>query len=276
MTMKINSGFRLGGYSLTRNQKTLAQSIERMATGRQINRASDDAAGMTIANRLSSQARGMGQAMKNASDALSLSQVADGALGRAADLVQSIREKAVQAASAAQSPSSLGAIQSEIDQSLSQLTDLSQQTRYNGQPLLSGRFTDKRFQVGTQAGQEVTLSLGSVDPSELSHSELGSLADIDVTTMEGAQAAIQVADAALGTLSAQRASLAAGMNRLESGVANLSSTRINTLAAESEIRDLDFAEESVNLNRLKLLARARSFAQAQAGKADQQIVDLFG
>ncbi len=275
MSLKINAGAGFSTYSLQRNQQDLTQSLNRLSTGKRINAASDDASGMVIANQLSSQARGMGQAIKNASDAISIAQVADGALGQASQLVQGIREKSIQAASGAQSSSSLQAIQSEINHSLEMLKDISSQTSFNGQSLLSGSFTNKEFIVGAGSGQTIEISLGSIDPSTISDESLGSLSDIDVTSMEGAQAAIQVTDTALEFISGQRSQVGSTMNRLESTISNLSSSQINTLSAESEIRDLDFAEESVNLNRIKLLAKARAFAQAQAGEVNKQIVDLF-
>ncbi len=279
MSLRVNTGYRFSAYSLQQNQKDLTKSLQRLSTGKQINAASDDAAGMVLANKLSSQAKGMEQAMKNAGDAISVSQVADGALWQAAELVQNIREKAVQAAGIAQSPSSLKAIQAEINQNLDALKDISSHTSFNGQPLLSGSFTDKEFQIGASSGQTISLSLGSLDPSQISGQisdvTSGTLAQIDVTTMDGAQAAIELADTALDYISQQRSQVGSFMNHLESTVNNLSNSRINTLSAESEIRDLDYAEESSNLNRIKLLARARAFAQAQAGEMSKQIVDLF-
>lgn len=275
MSLKINTGSGFFNYSLQQSHQDLSKSLQRLSTGKKINAASDDSAGMVIANKLSSQASGMGQAIKNANDAISISQVADGALGQATQLVQNIREKAIQAASAAQSSSSLKAIQAEINQSLTALKDISSQTSFNGQQLLSGQFMDKEFQIGPDSGQTITISLGSIDPSRISNETQGSLANIDVTTMEGAQAAIEVADTALDYISQQRSQVGSTMNRLESTINNLSNSRINTLSAESEIRDLDFAEESINLNRIKLLSRARAFAQAQSGEVNKQIVDLF-
>ncbi len=279
MSLRINTGNRLSTYSLQQNQKDLLKSLHRLSSGKRINAASDDAAGMAIANKLSSQARGMEQAMKNAGDAISISQVADGALGQAAELVQNIREKAVQAAGIAQSPSSLQTIQAEINQNLDALKNISSQTSFNGLPLLSGSFTDKKFLIGDSSGQTISLSLSSIDPSkisgQMSDGNSGTLAQIDVTTQEGAQAGIELADIALDYISQQRSQVGSFMNHLESSVDNLSNSRINTLSAESEIRDLDYAEESSNLNRIKLLARARAFAQTQAGKVSKQIVDLF-
>ena len=278
MSLRINTntGSAFSSYQLQKSQQDLSGSLHRLSTGRRINKASDDAAGMVIANQLASQSKGFGQAVKNANDAISITQVADGALGQAADLIQDIRVRAIQAASAAQSPESLQAIQADIDSSLAALTDIAKNTSFNGHKLLSGTFTDRQFQVGTSSGETVEISIGSIDPTKISDQTLGALADIDVTTQDGAQAAIELADTALDHISRQRSNVGSSQNQLESTINNLSNARINTLSAESQIRDLDYAEESMILNKIKLLAKARSFALAQANESAKKIVDIFG
>ncbi|MCP4672347.1 MAG: flagellin [Desulfobacula sp.] len=277
MSLKINTntGSNFASYQLQKNQQALSESLNRISTGKRINRASDDAAGMAIANRLESQSKGFGQAIRNANDAISITQVADGALGQATDLIQNIRVKAVQAASAAQSPESRHAIQADIENSLATLSDIAQNTSFNGQKLLSGAFTDKQFQIGASSGETIEISIGSIDPSQISDQTLGTLADIDVTTQEGAQAAIGLADTALDYISQQRSNVGARQNQLESTINNLSNSRINTMSAQSQISDLDYAEEAMNLNKIKLLAKAKSFALAQSNTTAKNIVDIF-
>lgn len=275
MSFRINNKSGFTTFQLQKNQQELGKSLARLSTGQRINSAADDAAGMVIANKLSSQADGIGQAIKNAGDAYSIGQIADGALDQATQLVQDIRVRAIQAGSPAHSASSLKAIQSDINNSLESLKNISSQTSFNGQQLLSGQFTDRQFQIGASSGETLSISLGSIDPSQISQDGLGSLADIDVTTPEGAQAAIEMSDAALDYISQQRSQVGSVMNQIESTINNLSNTQVNLREAESQIRDLDFAEESSNLNRIKLLARARAFAQAQNGEISQRIVDIF-
>ncbi len=277
MSLRINSnpGSLYANYQLKKNQADLSQSLNKMSTGRRINKASDDAAGMVIANKLASRADGYAQGIQNASDAISITQIADNALGQASDLVQNIRVKAIQAAGIAQSPQSRRAIQAEIDQSLAGLKDIADTTSFNGQKLLSGTFTNKSFQIGASSGETVEISLGSIDPSLISDDATGTLSQIDVTTEQGAQDAIAMADAALEYISGQRAQVGSSQNQLESSINNLSNTRINTLAAESEIRDVDFAEESINLNRIKLLAKAKGFALNQANTTAGRVVDIL-
>lgn len=277
MSLRINTnpGSLLSNYQLKKSQADLAQSLQKLSTGRRINKASDDASGMVIANKLASQADGYAQAIRNANDAVSITQIADGALEQATELVQGIRVKAIQAAGIAQSPQSRQAIQAEISKSLTTLKDIAQNTSFNGQKLLSGTFTGKSFQVGAASGETVEISIGSIDPSQITDDALGSVSDLDVTTEEGAQNAIALADAALDYISGERARVGSYQNRLESTINNLSNARINTLSAESDIRDLDFAEESTHLNRIKMLAKSRAFAQNQANITAGRIVDIL-
>jgi flagellin len=278
MSFKINTN-SIGAFSsfqLQKGHQALSESLERLSTGKKINKAADNAAGMVIANTLSSQARGYGQAIRNATDAISINQVADGALGQASDRIQDIRVKALQAANASQSPASRQAIQTDIDTSLQSIKDIAQGTSFNGQKLLSGSFSNKQFQIGAGAGETLTISLGSIDPGQMTHETLGPLSDIDVSTQEGAQNAVQVADAALKYIDQQRSQVGSTANQLTASISTLSNAMINTISAESEIQDLDLAEESMNLNRIKLLGKTRAFAQAQANTSTKNILDLFG
>ncbi len=278
MSLRINtnptSGF--SNYQLQKSQKDLSGSIERLSTGKRINKAADDASGMMIADQLSSLAKGFGQGIRNANDAISIVQVADGAMAEATELLQNIRVKAIQAGNASQSIESRQAIQADINKSLEALGNIAKNTSFNGQKLLSGSFTDKQFQVGASSGETISVSLGSIDPSNISEESLGSLSNIDVTTDEGVEAAIDITDMAIDYVNKQRSQAGSTQNQLESTINNLHSTMVNTFSAESQIRDLDFAEESTNLNRIKLLAKARSFAHAQAGIASKRVLDILG
>ncbi len=277
MGFRINTDTRgaFSAHQIQKSRQDLAGSLERLSRGQRINKASDDASGMTIANRLKSQADALFQAGRNAQDAVSIAQVADGALEQAVGLVQDIRTRAIQATGPGQTLESRQAIQSEIDKSLEALNRIADTTSFNGQKLLSGSFTNKEFQIGAGSGETIDMSLGSVRPSDIAGRDTGTLAGVDVTHEQGAQDAIAMADEALAYLSGQRAEVGADQNRLESTINNLSSTRINLLESESGIRDLDYAEESMNLNRIKLLARARRFAQVQAGNVNKQIIDIL-
>jgi len=278
MSLRINtnSNNAFSSYQLNKNQKDLTGSIERLYTGRRINRAADDASGMAIAKRLESLSRAFGQDIRNANDAISIVQVADGAMEEATELLQDIRVKAMQAGNASQSSESRLAIQADIDKSLEALGNIANDTSFNNQKLLSGTFTNKQFQVGANPGETISISLGSIEPSKISDDALGSLSDIDVTSDQGVEDALEMTDMAINYINRQRSQAGSTQNQLESTINNLSSTMINTMSAESEMRDLDFAEESSNLNRIKLLAKAKTFALAQAGEASKRILDVLG
>jgi flagellin len=147
MSLRINtnSGNTFSSYQLQKNQRDLTGSIERFSTGKRINKAADDASGMTIADQLSSLSRGFGQDIRNANDAISIVQVADGAMEQAAQLLQNIRVKAIQVGNASQSTESRQAIQADINKALKALGNIANNTSFNGQKLFSGTFTNKQF-----------------------------------------------------------------------------------------------------------------------------------
>lgn len=277
MTMSIhnNTTGLFSSKQIQKTQQALFASLEKLASGSRVNRAADDAAGLTIADNLGSQARGYGMSMRNANDAIAIAQVADGALGQASELIDSIRVQALQAANASQSTESRQALQANIQKSLGQLENLAQNTTYNGQQLLGGGFTDKNLQVGPTANDSTTLSLGSIAPQQLGSQDLGVLADVNVLTEKGAQAALGIADAAMTQVDAMRADVGSRQNQLSSTISNLATSRINTLAAESTVRDLDIAEESANFSIMESLNKAQIFAAAQANSNKKNVINLL-
>lgn len=273
MTLRFNTDISgmLGANQLSRLQQGLGTSISRTGSGLQIQKAADNASGMTIANGLSSQARGFGQAMRNASDAISIAQVADGGMSGVSATLHGIREKVLQAANASQSPESRAAIQADISKAVAAMDDIAVNTRFNNQPLLSGTFTDKSFQIGNLPGQTLNFSISAVNSGRLGDPDLGMVADIDVTSEEGIGAALGIVDAALGQVNANRTRLGSAHNQLESSIRSIATSRVETSAAESSIRDVDIAEESMNMNRIKNLTNASLFAQIQ-GRANRDNV----
>jgi flagellin len=263
------------GRQLKESQQTLHSSLEKIASGKRINKSKDDASGMVIADSLGSQARGMGQAIKNASDAVSMAQIAEGALSDVSGIIQTIRTKAVEASQGSLGTESRQAIQSDIDNLIEQLDMIAKNTSFNGQKLLSGNFSDRSFQVGTNPNETISLSIDSAESSQLGDNEHGSLTDINVLTQEGAEAAIEVADAALHDVSRTRSEIGSLQNQLTSSIRSLSSAQINILSAESTIRDVDLAEESMILSKMKRLTRIRSFAMAQAKAGSENVMQLL-
>ena len=274
MSLRINNN-NLGSWTniqLQKSNQSLASVLEKLSSGKRINRAADDASGMHIADMLGSQARGLGQAIRNASDAVSMAQIADGALQESSNLIQTIRTNAIQAAQDGQTTESRKAIQADIDKALGSLNQIAQNTSFNGQKLLSGNFTDKSFQVGAYPGETVTASFDSAEAAKLGDPANGQLSDINVLTQEGAQEAIRIADEALSQLNQNRSNIGSLQNQLESAIGNLATTQINVLSAQSAIQDVDVAEESMVLSNMKVLNKARVFASAQANKMNKENV----
>jgi flagellin len=275
MAFKItNTSSLISASQLLKGQQDLQASLEKLSSGSRINKAADDAASLSIANQLGSQARGYGQAMQNANDTISIMQIAEGSLAEATSLVDSIREKALQAANGSQSYESKQALQADIDRSLQQLGAIAKNTSFNGQDLLTGSFTNKQFQVGGNPNETISVSIGSLEPSQLGD-EAGPLSEVNVLTEGGAQAAIKTADVAMQQINASRAEIGSQQNKLTSTIANLSTSRINTLSAESTIRDLDFAEEAMNFSKIVVLNKARAFASTQANATSKHVVNLL-
>nr|WP_320015328.1 flagellin [uncultured Desulfobacter sp.] len=264
LTINQNTTAIIAAKMLEKADTELTDSLERMATGQKINSAANDASGMTIADSLKSQSLATGQEIKNANDNVSITQTADGALGQITDLLQDIRTQAVDAAGGSHSQESLAAIQSDIQGSLETIDDIAGTTSYNGQNLLDGTYNNSG------------LSISSADTSTLGSQETGFLSDIDITTTEGAQQTIKTVDLALDQIAQNRSSVGTGQNQYTSDINNLSTTQINLMASESEIRDADIVEESILLNQMKLLKGTTTYALNQSNASRNTLVDLLG
>lgn len=266
MTISINNNpsALIAATMLEKNNTELTNSLERIATGRKINSAADDAAGMTIANSLRSQSLAAGQEIQNLNDNISIAQTADGALGQITDILQNIRTQAVNAAGGSHSQESLEAIQSDIQGSLDAINDIVDSTSYNGQNLLDGTYNRNG------------LSISSAYTSTLGSQETGFLSDIDISTPEGAQKALETLDLALEQVGQNRSSVGATQNQYTSDIGNLSTIQLNQMASESQIRDVDIAEESIILNQMKLLREANIYALNQSNEAQNKYADLLG
>ena len=271
MAITINSSNSLATSQLEHSRKNLASSLEKSASERR-NKAADDAGGMAVADSLLSQARGTGQALRKANDAISMAQVADNALGQSTALVQSIRQKAVQAANADRSAETRQTLHSEISDSLAQLDQIAQETAYNGQQLLSGTFPGKEVQSGAKSGETIKLSIAAAKTDKLGNPTLGNLSEVNVLNRESAQDAIKIADGALGQINASRADLDSTRNQLAATINNLAATGTNLLAAASTTADVDLAEEAINFTTMKVLTEAKSLALVQTKNMNKQNV----
>lgn len=223
--------------SLTQATGALDKSLNRLSTGLRINAAKDDAAGLAIATRMAAQ---LGSALRNISDGLSVAETAGGALGQVSDSLQRMRELALQAANGTNSAADRQAIQTEISQLGQGIEQISAQTQFNGQKLLSGGFSTQ-IQTGPNVGDTQPLSLGDASAQGLG------IAGLDVTTAAGADNALQAIDQAIASVGAQQGTVGAAQASLNSASAAVSGTYENLAAAKSRIGDTDFAGESASL-----------------------------
>ncbi|MBF0341495.1 MAG: flagellin FliC [Magnetococcales bacterium] len=254
--------------------KALSTTYQRLSSGLRINSAKDDSAGLTIATRMNAQIRGLNQAARNANDAISMSQVAEGALDETTNALQRIRELSVQAANDTLVANDRMAIQKEINQLMSEIDRISTHTQFNNQVLLSGAWeTAKVFQVGANAGQTITMTVDRTTTASLLSA--GATGAINVSTQGSANATIARIDRALDSVSDIRANLGAFQNRFEAVINNLSNVSENTSASRSRIMDADIAAESANLTRNSILQQAGTAILAQANQQPQIALQLL-
>ncbi len=246
-----------------------AKSSEKLSSGFKINRAADDAAGLTISEKMRSQVRGLTQASENAQDGISLIQVAEGALNETHSILQRMNELAVKAANDTNTLQDREAIQSEVNQLTSEIDRIRSTTQFNTQNLLDGEFTDKKLHVGALSGQTIDISILNMDADSI---EVGGQ---DVTSQDGANTAIDQFQKGISAVSKQRSELGAVQNRLEHTVANLNNIAENTQAAESRIRDTNIPAEMVQFSKNNILAQAGQSMLAQANQSTQGVLTLL-
>lgn len=251
------------------NSNSQAKSTEKLSSGMRINRAGDDAAGLSISEKMRGQIRGLNQASRNGQDGVSLIQTAEGALDEVHAMLQRTRELAVQAGNDTNTADDREAIQAEITQLTDEITKISDRTEFNDQKLLDGTFTDKKFQVGANEGQTLTVSIGKMDSTTLGVNA------VKVDTIANVSSAITSIDSAIKTVSTQRSKLGAIQNRLEHTIKNVNNSAENLQAAESRVRDVDMAQEMMNFTKTNVLNQAAQSMLAQANQAPNQVLSLL-
>jgi len=257
----MNSNRMLGLTSATQ-----AKSTEKLSSGYKINRAADDAAGLSISEKMRRQIRGLTQASANAQDGISCVQTAEGALNEVHDMLQRMNELAVKAANGTNQSDDQEYIQAEIDQLAEEISRTANDTKFNKMSLLDGTTTSFTLQVGAEAGQTISVSLQAMTASSIG---VGSLDITDSTSITAIDDAIQ-------SVSSLRSSLGAVQNRLEHTINNLDNVVENTTAAESQIRDTDMASEMVKYSNNNILAQAGQAMLAQANQSNQGVLSLLG
>ncbi len=251
----------------------LQKSTEKLSSGYKINRAGDDAAGLSISEKMRSQIRGLNKASDNAQDGISLIQVAEGALNETHSILQRMNELATQAANDTNTTTDRESIQDEIDQLASEIDRIHSTTQFNTMNLLDGSFSAKgslNLQVGALKGQTIGISIGKMDAKSLS---------VDILTVKSnsdAGSSMSKIQTAIERVSKQRSKLGAFQNRLEHTINNLDTTSENTQSAESRIRDTDMAEEMVEYSKNNILSQAGQSMLAQANQQTQGVLSLLG
>ena len=255
---------------------------EQLASGYKINRAADDAAGLTISEKMRSQIRGLTQASANAEDGISCVQTAEGALAEVHDMLQRMNELAVKSANGTNTTADRVAIQKEINALVSEIDRVSQSTQFNTLNLLDGTFAGKTLQVGAAAKAEQTikvsikaLSATGLNIASLKDATLDKTNTATLVTQEGAKSAISLITKAIAQISSQRSSLGAIQNRLEHTINNLDNIVENTTAAESAIRDTDMAAAMVQFSTANIIAQAGQSMLAQANQSKQGVMSLL-
>jgi len=247
----------------------LAKSSEKLSSGYKINRAGDDAAGLSISEKMRGQVRGLNMASKNAQDGISLIQTAEGALNETHSMLQRMRELTVQAANDTNVDADRNSIKAELDQLSAEITRISTDTQFNTMNLLNGEFSGKNFQIGANEGQSMAVEIGAMDAATLL------VDDVQIGDYETATASITTVNNALETVSTQRSALGAIQNRLEHTIANDDNTSENLQAAESRIRDVDMAKEMVGYSKDSILQQAAQSMLAQANQSTQGVLSLL-
>ncbi|MDO8454607.1 MAG: flagellin, partial [Sulfurimonas sp.] len=267
--INTNVGAMNAHMQATMNNVGLDKSLNALSSGLRINKAADDSAGLAIANKLSSQSQGLGQAIKNANDSIGMVQTVDGALAEYSNILQRVRTLAVQGANDTQDTDSRAFIGKEMVRLQSELNHIASETKFNGKQLLSAT-TTYTFQVGAYKGDTTTVAISGMKTASLLANQITTL-----SSQASAATIISMMDSAIKVTDTLRATLGAAQNQLESTVRNISVTQVNVAAAESNIRDIDFAAESANFAKHNILAQSGSYAMSQANAVQQNVLRLL-
>jgi len=272
MGLRINTNIAAlnANRQLNRTTGRLNKSLERLSSGLRINRAADDAAGLAIAEGLGARVRGLRVAQRNAQDGISLVQTAEGALSETTNILQRMRELAVQAASGTLGVGNRSSIQDEVDELVSQIDDIASDTEFNGVVLMT-QTTTITIQAGADLGQTLSITISGADSADLAINT-----GFAVSAAANAATAIQQIDSALATVNANRGTLGAQQNRLEFTINTLAIQEENSAASESAIRDANIALETIEFTRNQILIAAGTSILAQANLVPQTALQLLG
>ncbi|MDQ0754163.1 flagellin [Arthrobacter sp. B3I4] len=269
--LAANNSYR----NLNSTQNDLSKSLEKLSTGLRINRAGDDAAGLSISEGLKAQVTGSAQAARNAQDGISVIQTTEGALTEVHSILQRMRDLAVQGANDTNNTAARDAIKKEGDSLGKELDRLTQGTNFNGKDLLKGGSLNIQVGAGGTANDTIAVTLGDVATATGTLSSSTTAGGFNVSTNGDAQTTIGTIDTAIAAVSAQRADLGATQNRLEHAVKSLNVAGENLQAAQSRIADVDMAQEMVKFTKANILSQAGTAMLAQANQSSQGVLSLL-
>lgn len=260
--------------------KTLTSSLEKLSTGLRINKASDDASGLAIADKLRTQATSINQGIANGNSAVSLLQIADKSMSEQSNILDTVKAKLIQANTDTTSSAGRESVRKDIDKLLTQLNNIAKQTNYNGTTLLqmssssTSASSGLNFQIGEKSGDTIVNGAIKSNTSGLGLTSLKGIAANALTQTIAAAQQTKI-DSALTTLNGYRGDIGSTQNQVESAVRNLMTQATNVKAAESVIRDVDYAAESANFNKQNIISQAGSYAISQANSVQQNVLKLL-
>ena len=262
------------------NNRSMDKAMQQLSTGKRINSAADDAAGLAISNKMTSQIRGLNQAVRNANDGISMLQTAEGATQEITNMLQRMRELAVQAANDTYTASDRSALNAEVTSLSAEITRIADNTEWNGMKLFTATSAGSAGGIGTSgvvtlqvgiggtSGNQFTVTLNDID------SALG-LSGISLSTSSGATSALSTLDDAIAAVDTDRATFGATMNRLTYAIDNLTNISQNAQASRSRIMDTDYAQATTELARSQIIQQAATAMLAQANQAPQSVLSLL-
>ena len=312
-TINTNMAANIAANSMTRNERSMRQTMERLSTGIRINSAKDDAAGLAISSKMTSQINGLNQAVRNANDAISMIQVGEGAMKGMSDMMQRMRELAVQSISDSNTVSDRTALNSEFKELKGEINRIANNTQWNGPTMLTGGMGSSgvvTFQIGANASQTIDVSFKDMRGLSASGKPLGALSNdadasdageiffgvtdvdadgihfesgesnndvngIEIDTAANAAIALYALSDGIDRVNSERASLGASMSRLEYASDNLTNVAQNSAAARSRIMDADYAAETTELARTQIIQQAGTAMLAQANQSQQAVLALL-
>ena len=283
--VNTNTNASIAQNALSRNERAMNTAMERLSTGQRINSASDDAAGLAIGSRMTSQIRGLETGIRNANDAISMISTADGALIEVTNMLQRMRELALQASNGTTTSADRNYLSSEYANLLSEIDRIAENTQWNGMTILNHGTTASstfKYQVGANGGQTIAVDFGDMRNNGSgvfaalatgSHANL--VAATTASAITGGTSAVGLIDTAITAVNSQRATYGAAMNQLTYAVDNLSNVKVNAEASRSRIMDADYAAETSELARTQIISQAGTAMLAQANQLPQTVLTLL-